>query len=765
MTTRFLLAIAILASVAACKIGGDETNTGAAAACFEVGTACAGNSDCCSYGCLAGLCAENPAEGGTCRTTNDCVFGRLCKSGACTTETLGMCRDTADVCTVGYSGTLVWGDCCSGNCEVGRCTTNNAPTANAGPDVADAPYTKLVTLTNLTTDADGDPLTYGWSFTSMPTGAAVSFVNPAATNQTFTPNKPGRYIVRLVVTEGPAGAPDRYVLQDDVTIDVVNTSPIVTARTPASATEWSRNVPITITGAVSDPDGDVLDCAWRVTAPGETTPTEVVAPGGCNSGAPSYTFSPPGEGPYLVELVVRDYDRYTPTQVVHSTVGGVTFTSKNDPPVAATTRFPYYANMGATLGTTPSVTLDASPSTDPNNDHLFDPFLSFSWELLSYPGTTAPAFANSNDAVQTFTPNAEGNYVFRLTASDAAQFGRASATDTLEVSVEVGRYIQPLAGTIADAARAKDANRIVLAGVEGGKGKVWVYDVTTRTVGAGIELIDPVDPSIVAAPRLVDVTPDGTKAVVVDQGVSIWVVTLGVTPSVVRAVKPFTSAIGDVVVAGNRFAYLFSAGSYDTVRELDLNSGTAAITIPTGWPGYGTFGTAYSVGSTSYLYRVDGNSHTWYRHPINPSGGSGGTYVYGSTAPMCGASYATAMWAVQNADIANAFVVTSCGTSYRADTLASLGTSIAVSPSFVDSTSGGAFVASVGGQLDLFNSALQGTGTDLLPRWALPDGNGATTSTIGGFFDATGTKRLAVLHDNGSPRRYGIVTFPFTYLP
>ncbi len=43
-------------------------------------------------------------------------------------------------------------------------------------------------------------------------------------------------------------------------------------------------------------------------------------------------------------------------------------------------------------------------------------------------------------------------------------------------------------------------------------------------------------------------------------------------------------------------------------------------------------------------------------------------YVSGSTAPTAGTSYATAIWAVQNADIANAFIVTSCGTVLPART-------------------------------------------------------------------------------------------------
>ena len=125
-TSRILLAIALLTALAACEIGGGETRTGAAAACFPVAAACAQNSDCCSYGCLSGICVANPAEGGACRTTDDCASPRLCKSGACTAAAAATCRDTADVCTS-------YLQCCSGNCEGAACTQNHAPLARGRP--------------------------------------------------------------------------------------------------------------------------------------------------------------------------------------------------------------------------------------------------------------------------------------------------------------------------------------------------------------------------------------------------------------------------------------------------------------------------------------------------------------------------------------------------------------------------------------------------------------------------------------------------------
>ncbi|HEY6098668.1 MAG TPA: Ig-like domain-containing protein [Anaeromyxobacter sp.] len=194
---RLLLAIS-LAAVAACKIGGSETTSAGSASCTQVGSACAQNSDCCSYGCQAGICAPNLVEGGTCRTTNDCAFLRLCKSGACTTRTASMCRDDADVCGSRY-------DCCSGNCLASACTVNRPPVADAGPNVPNAPYTQPITLANGSTDPDGDPLTYGWSLVSQPAGSTAALSSAVLARPSFTPDKVGSYVVRLVVTDGPAG--------------------------------------------------------------------------------------------------------------------------------------------------------------------------------------------------------------------------------------------------------------------------------------------------------------------------------------------------------------------------------------------------------------------------------------------------------------------------------------------------------------------------------------------------------------------------------
>ena len=756
MNTRTLIAIALLASVAACKIGGEETNTGASAVCAEVGTPCAGNGECCSYGCYQGFCVANPNEGGVCATSNDCAGLRLCKSGACTTQTPGMCRDTGDVCTVGYGGTSPWGSCCSGNCEVGRCTTNQAPIVSAGPDVPDAPYTQPFTLTNGSSDPDGDPLSFGWALVSAPTGSTAFLSSPTATNPSFTPDKEGPYVVRLTVTEGPAGAPNRNVLQDEVTIVAVNRAPEVIAATLGAVTTWSRNVPVTISGSAHDPDGDALDCAWQLTGPTDTAPVAQAAP--CDPSSPAFTFTPKAEGTYHVDLVVRDHDRTTGT-VVHTVMGRATFTSINDPPDPKTTRPQYYANMGPTADTTPAVTLDASPSTDPNGDHVAPLALSFFWEVLSAAdGGALPGLTGANTATPSFTPGRATTYVLQVRVSDQAQFGRPGASATLQVWVEVGRYVQALGHTVADSARATavGVNRIVFAGkdpTDATKGMVWTYDTETGIEDTGVRLVDPVDNLSSGLPRLVGVTPDGTKAVVVDEGVSIWIVSLGTTPSMSRVVRPF--AIADVVVPSNRYAYLFKTGGDARVRQLDLTTG-ASQDVGTG---NGAYGAAFRTGTTEGFYSVD--STTWndfFRFTLNNSGIQSSIALWGG-APTCGgypAQDATAIWGT----LTGSYVVSSCGQVYNGSTLQNLNAPLGIYPSHVDSSAEGNLLVAGTTSLTRFGNTLGAAlGTDLLPKWAL-DGEGLTAHVSKAFFNAAGTKRIAVVSDTATPPRHGVVTFP-----
>jgi len=82
-------------------------------------------------------------------------------------------------------------------------TSNNVvPVANAGLSQT-AVVGQTVTLNGSgSSDADGDPLTYKWSLTSMPSGSHAVISNPTAQIASFVPDLPGTFVAQLVVNDG-----------------------------------------------------------------------------------------------------------------------------------------------------------------------------------------------------------------------------------------------------------------------------------------------------------------------------------------------------------------------------------------------------------------------------------------------------------------------------------------------------------------------------------------------------------------------------------
>ena len=113
------------------------------------------------------------------------------------------------------------------------------PVANAGPDNT-ALVTNLVTLDgSLSSDVDGDPLTYAWSITSKPALSAAVLSDATVVNPTFTADKPGSYVLQLIVNDGTVDS-----APDTVTITV----PGCVGVAPASAAQ-EATLEVTITGS------------------------------------------------------------------------------------------------------------------------------------------------------------------------------------------------------------------------------------------------------------------------------------------------------------------------------------------------------------------------------------------------------------------------------------------------------------------------------------------------------------------------------------
>ena len=107
----------------------------------------------------------------------------------------------------------------SGNGSNGGNGGNTPPVADAGPDQSVKTGSLVVLNGSGSSDADDDPLTYIWSFTSNPGSATLS--NSTAVNPTFTPSVDGTYVLSLVVNDGTVDS-----AADTVAINTVTPVPL-----------------------------------------------------------------------------------------------------------------------------------------------------------------------------------------------------------------------------------------------------------------------------------------------------------------------------------------------------------------------------------------------------------------------------------------------------------------------------------------------------------------------------------------------------------
>jgi hypothetical protein len=125
---------------------------------------------------------------------------------------------------------------------------NVPPNANAGPDQG-ALVGDTVTLSgSASTDPDGDPLNYSWSFLSRPAGSAATLSDPAAVNPSFTADTAGTYEIQLIVGDGfTASDPDTVTVtavnREDIAGQKVMEALNIVAGLPSSSvtSEGNRN--------------------------------------------------------------------------------------------------------------------------------------------------------------------------------------------------------------------------------------------------------------------------------------------------------------------------------------------------------------------------------------------------------------------------------------------------------------------------------------------------------------------------------------------
>ncbi|GEM_PF-1042995 len=268
-------------------------------------------------------------------------------------------------------------------------TQNSAPVANAGPDQT-VQLGDLVALDGgLSSDVDGDTLSYAWTLLSQPIGSTATLTGAATLNPSFTADQPGSYTVELVVNDGVVNS-----LPDTVVISTSNIAPVADAGVDQSAFVGDT---VTLDGSgSSDADGDPITFSWSLI----TIPMGSTAAIG-NPSAIMPTFNPDTAGTYVAQLIVNDgVLNSLPNTVV------VNVNTPNTPPSAD-------AGPDQSVLVNDLVSLNGSGSSDVDGDPL-----SFSWSLITRPLGSTATLTGATAVNPSFVADAEGTFVAQLIVND-----------------------------------------------------------------------------------------------------------------------------------------------------------------------------------------------------------------------------------------------------------------------------------------------------------------------------------------------------------
>ena len=279
-------------------------------------------------------------------------------------------------------------------------TPNIPPVANAGPDQTATVGTTVNLDGSGSSDANGDTLTYAWSFVSRPTGSTATLSGAATFNPSFILDKAGTYVVQLIVNDGQASS-----TADRVIISTLNSAPV--AHAGSDQTARMTETAILDGSGSTDIDGNALTYRWTL----PTKPTGSAAT--LNDSArvdPSFVVDKAGK--YEAQLTVND-------GAVDSAPDSVTVTTENSPPVAD-------AGPDRSVRVAETVALDGSGSTDVDGDSL-----TYQWSLTSIPAGSTASLTELAVPRPAFVADKSGQYVAQLIVHDGAV---ASAPDTVTIS-------------------------------------------------------------------------------------------------------------------------------------------------------------------------------------------------------------------------------------------------------------------------------------------------------------------------------------------
>ena len=264
---------------------------------------------------------------------------------------------------------------------------NTAPVAIAVGDQT-ASHGDTVTVDGSQSyDVDGDPLTFRWSFNSIPPGSNAQLSDTLAITPSFTVDEIGAYVVQLIVNDGFVDS-----VGVTVNIDVFNSAPVADAGPDQQVLVYQT---VNLDGSQSyDQDGDDLTYQWSFTSKPENSTATLSDPTAVN---PSFYVDIKGQ--YILQLIVND-------GFVNSTPDPVIITTGNTRPEAN-------AGPDQSVYVGDLVTLDGSGSLDADGDPI-----TYQWSITSAPDGSNVTLSNNSVVSPSFTPDLPGPYLVQLIVSD-----------------------------------------------------------------------------------------------------------------------------------------------------------------------------------------------------------------------------------------------------------------------------------------------------------------------------------------------------------
>lgn len=312
-----------------------------------------------------------------------------------------------------------------------------APVANAGLNQTVNVNATVQLDGSASTDANGLPITYRWTFNVMPSGCGAALSDAVAVKPSFVAACPGTYVLQLIVNNGTLDSAPSTV--------TVTTGQVLA---PVASAGPSQTVPfgavVQLSGSGTDPQQLPVSFLWSL----------IARPAGSSASLSSTTVSNPTfvadrTGDFVAQLVVNNgYVSSAPSTVKISTT--CTQPAAN-------------AGPAQTVITGATVTLDGSGSSDPCHDTL-----TYAWTLLSAPAGSAAALSGATTVSPAFVADKDGTYVAQFIVNNGFQ---ASNPSTVTITAVPRTVIGLSPGTLSVATNGTGTLTITLSAAAGPGGQ------------------------------------------------------------------------------------------------------------------------------------------------------------------------------------------------------------------------------------------------------------------------------------------------------